>query len=111
MADLVAFMQRTPEEQVEKYGMEGFTAARDEPHSSASPEFKDAVARMKHLGADIERLFDASQCDAILAPTSADLPFDLGQNPVITVPLGFYPRDRRLARALDNMVAKANNIP
>ncbi|KAF2702777.1 putative amidase [Pleomassaria siparia CBS 279.74] len=111
LADLVTFMERTPEEQVERYGIEGFTDARDEPYTSESPEFKDAVARMKHLGADIERLLDVTQCDAIVAPTSADLPFDLGQNPVVTVPLGFYPKDRKVVRALDSMVAKANNVP
>jgi amidase len=111
LSDLVQFMHDTPEEQVVKYGVEGFVEARDEPYTSESREFKEAVERMKFLGADIERLLDAVEADAIVAPTSADLPFDLGQNPVVTVPLGYFSENRRVAKALDGMIAKANNVP
>lgn len=104
-------MHDTPEEEVLKYGVDGFEEARDEPHTSESPGFKEAVERMKFLGADIERLLEATKADAIVAPTSADLSFDLGQNPVVTVPLGFYSSDTKVARALDGMIAKATNVP
>lgn len=50
-------------------------------------------------------------CTLLAMPTSADVPYDSGQNPVISVPLGFYSTDRKLTRGRNGMIAKGNNIP
>jgi amidase len=111
MKDLVEFMENTKEEETEKFGIDMFTAARDQNHDKNSPDFLEGVKTMKHLGADIERLLDKTGCDVLAMPTSADVPYDLGQNPVISVPLGFYSLERKQSNGRNGMIAKGNNIP
>lgn len=111
MADLIDFMERTPEEETEKYGFEGFTAARDETQDQSSADFLESLERMKYLGADITRLLDRANCDALVFPTLADVPYDLGQNPVISVPLGFYSDNQKVTKCESGGIKKAPNIP
>lgn len=104
-------MERTPEEETEKYGLEDFTAAKDEVQDMSSVGFLAAVERMKHLGADITRLLDQADCDALVFPTCADVPYDLGQNPVISIPLGFYSDEQRPTKWSNGAIGRAPNIP
>ncbi|KAK9854625.1 putative amidase [Penicillium brevicompactum] len=111
LTDLIEFMERTPEEETEKYGLEDFTAAKDEVQDMSSVGFLAAVERMKHLGADITRLLDQADCDALVFPTCADVPYDLGQNPVISIPLGFYSDEQRPTKWSNGAIGRAPNIP
>ncbi|KAJ8108403.1 hypothetical protein ONZ43_g6436 [Nemania bipapillata] len=111
MADLLDFLQKTPEEEADKYGLDSFIAARDEPCTSSSPEFQEAVKRMMDQGDEIARLLDATGGDALIVPTTADIPYDVGQNPAIAVPIGFYPADRNILTACGKMISKGPNIP
>jgi len=111
MADLIHFMENTEAEKMSKYGADVFIAARDEKHTKDSKEFQDALQQAKFLGGDIQRLLDTSNCDVLVMPTSADVPYDLGQNPIISVPLGFYSPERKQVVNIDGLIAKGNNIP
>lgn len=119
MADLVNFTAVTPAENAMDYGLEGFVAARDEPHNSSSPEFQAEVHRMLEQGSAIAKMLNTANCDALVVPTMADIPSDLGQNPVIAVPLGFRPLTTRALRSsrmvpkdrASQMIGKGPNSP
>ncbi|KAH6617453.1 amidase signature domain-containing protein [Chaetomium tenue] len=119
MADLVSFTAMTPAENAVGYGLEGFLAARDETHTSSSPEFHAEVHRMLEQGSAIAKMLDTASCDALVVPTQADIPSDLGQNPVIAVPLGFRPPTTRALRSnrtlpkdrASQMIGKGPNSP
>ncbi|KAK4141966.1 amidase signature domain-containing protein [Dichotomopilus funicola] len=111
IADLISFMENTPEEEVEKYGINAFLAAKDEPRDNSSMEFQEAVRRMIEQGSAISKLLDQANGDALVVPTTADIPSDLGQNPAIAVPLGFFPAMREKTTSVNQMIAKGPNIP
>lgn len=111
MTDLINFMERAPEEEVEKYGISAFVAAKEEPQNSSSEEFQEAVRRMVEQGSAISKLLDEANCDALVVPTTADIPYDLGQNPAIAVPLGFFPSTRKKTTSVNQMISKGPNIP
>ena len=91
MADLVNFMVMTPAEKVGSFGIDGFLRARDEPLDGSSSEFEAALDDMAEQGSAIETMLDNANCEALVVPTRADIPSDLGHNPVIAVPLGSLP--------------------
>ena len=66
---------------------------------------------MELLGADIAKLLDRENCDAIMAPSSFDLPVDLGGNPAINIPLGHFSKERDLVRNTHGLVTKGPNVP
>jgi amidase len=66
---------------------------------------------MEHLGEDLVRLLDEHHCDVLLATSSTDLPLDLGKLPGISVPLGFYSKDRPVVKNSEGLIAKGPNIP
>ena len=104
-------MEKTPEEEVTAYGIDAFVAARDEPRNSSSAEFHDAVRRMMEQGRTISKLLDDANCDALVVPTTANIPYDLGQNPAIAIPLGFFPDTRKKSTSLNQLISKGPNIP
>jgi hypothetical protein len=91
MAGLVNCMMATPAERVLTYGIDGFAKARDEPLDGSSSEFQAALHPMARQGGAIARMLDYANLDGLVVPTMANIPSDLGHNPVIAVPLGFLP--------------------
>ncbi len=110
-ADLIEFLKNTPEEKYDEYGASTFEAARDAPGSSQSPEFMQSKERMDHLGREVARLLDEHSCDVMIAPTSLDMPLDLGGLPGISVPIGFYSKHRSVVINAEGMITKGPNIP
>jgi amidase len=104
-------MEKTPGEEVGKYGLDWFIAARDEPFNRSSKEFQDAVQEMIRQGDAIKNLLDEADCDALVVPTTGDTPYDLGQNPGVAVPIGFYPADKKVSLTASGKVSKGPNIP
>jgi hypothetical protein len=66
---------------------------------------------MEHLGKELARLLDDHQCDMLVAPTSMDLPLDLGGLPSVSVPIGFYSTNRNATKNAEGMITKGPNIP
>ena len=104
-------MRHTPEERAEDYGLDWFQNTLERSQDSMSPEFRESSRINEDLGADIQRLLDSSDCQAMVVPTSTDIPHDLGGNPAITVPLGFYAETRGIVRSDKGLIQKAPNIP
>ncbi|KAK0651108.1 putative amidase [Cercophora newfieldiana] len=90
ISDLVEFTKRTPEEQYERLGAEGFEKARDVVGSSKCEVFLECKSKLEDLGDDLARLLDYTSCDVLLAPPMAQLPLSLGRLPAISVPMGYY---------------------
>lgn len=111
ISDLIEFTENISEEKYGECGADWFESARDAPGTSMSEEFFAVKGRMEHLGDDIARLLDTFDCDLLLAPSSTDLPLDLGRLPGIQVPLGFYSANHEVVRNFKGMVTKAPNIP
>jgi amidase len=99
MAGLVNSMMATPVESVLTYGIDGFVKARDEPLDGSSSEFQAALHPMARQGSAIARMLDHANCDALVMPTMADIPSDLGHNPVIAFRLVSSQRRARRPKA------------
>ena len=109
--ELVQFLKGTPEDRAEDYGLDWFQNTLERAHDSSSAEFAESSRINKDLGADIQRLLDSSDCQAMVIPASTDIPHDLGGNPAITVPLGFYSERREIVRSSKGFIRKAPNVP
>ncbi len=111
LSNLIDFLKATPEEEYNKLGADWFENARDAPASSDSEAWLSTKARMEYLGGDIVRLLDCNDCDLLLATSSMDLPLDLGRLPGISVPLGYYSKDRPVVIGSEGLTTKGPNIP
>lgn len=119
MGELVDFMVSTPAERAHSYGIDGFVRARDEPFDGNSSEFEAAMHLMASQGSAIVTMLDNTNCDALVVPTMADIPSDMGHNPVIAVPLGFLPITSRTTRGnevitkdhIKRIVVRGPNLP
>lgn len=110
MADLIQYMKETPGEQYDTYGAEWLENARDAEYTTSDEGFRRMRAEMFDHGEEIQRLLDQYDCDAILVPTYTDIPYDIGGNPAISVPLGFYSFNVNIARR-DDLVRRGPNVP
>lgn len=115
MSDLIEYLKENPAEKVEEFGIDGFERARDAlqnlVESPSNPTVRRSFQTSLKQGREIQRLLDSHDADAILVPTSADIPYDLGQNPAITVPISFYPEETDKSISPNGMTTKAFNIP
>ncbi|KAI1131067.1 putative amidase [Nemania abortiva] len=111
ISELIEFIKKTPEEQYDKYDTEWFENARDAPETSQSAKYLAVKAQQESLGQDVVRLLDEHDCDVLLAPSSTDLPLDLGRLPGISVPLGFYSEDCPVVKDAKGFVKRGPNVP
>lgn len=109
--DLVKFTEDNPSEENSKYGCDWLQNASQSKLSSGTAELNERKEGQENLGKEIEELLDRYECDAIMVPTSTNIPYDLGGNPGISVPLGFYSKDRLPTRNKFGAVLKGPNIP
>lgn len=111
LPDLVKFTEDNPLQENSKYGCDWLQNANRSKLRSGTAEMNERKAGQEQLGKEIEELLDRYQCDAIMVPTSANIPYDLGGNPAISVPLGFYSSNRSITRNKFGAVLKGANIP
>jgi amidase len=111
----VRFIETHPGERFVDYGAEWLMQARDCEYLSSDAAFIASKKRMEDLGDDIGQILDSHMCDALVAPTEADVPFDLGGNPAITVPLDFWSKAKKVVMEKNGdkpgMVREGPNIP
>lgn len=111
LSDLIDYHKSNPAEKVNEYGIDVFEIANALPYTEESDEFRVSLAKRDHLGKEIERLLDAADSDALVVPGSGDTPSDLGGNPAVLVPLGFYSKEKPVDIVRDGMVYKGPKIP
>lgn len=85
---LVDFLQEEVEEKCDEFGITRMIKA-----ASGEPiDFEEDFATRFAKGSEITTILDNTSCDAIIIPEGCHNPSDLGQAPVICLPLGFYPQ-------------------
>ncbi|KAJ5668934.1 amidase [Penicillium macrosclerotiorum] len=110
MSDLTKFLKETPEEQYDRYGADWFDQASNAAHLP-DDKAREIKAHVDDLGEEVNRMLDQYACDAIVAPAYTDIPFDLGGNPAIVVPLGFYSHAVDARKVFDRLKFRGPNIP
>lgn len=111
LSDLVKFTEEDPSEENSTYGCGWLKNASQSNLRSGDPELERRRESQERLGNEIEELLDGYNCDAIMVPTSTNIPYDLGGNPAISVPLGFYSKDRKVTKTKFGAITKGPNIP
>lgn len=111
LSELIDYHKRTPEEKVDEYGITEFEAANQSVYTEDSEEFIASLEKRNQFGKEIEMLLDSAESDVIVMPGSGDTPSDMGGNPAVLVPLGFYTKNRPISRIKDNIPYKGPKIP
>lgn len=76
-----------------------------------SEEYKNSRAERESMGRQIPKLLDKCGCDMIVLPTNLAMePADVGGNPVVNVPMGFYPMGTEI-RMRNGLVDCGPGIP
>ena len=64
------------------------------------------------MGKQISKLLDKFECDMVVLPTNVAMePADVGGNPVVNVPMGFYPEGTDVIRKSNGLVDVGPGIP
>lgn len=111
LTDLIDFHKSSPAEKVDEYGIDVFEIANALTCTEESEEFRISLNKRYHLGREIERLLDATDADALVVPGSGDTPSDMGGNPAVLVPLGFYSKEKSVDIVHSGMAYKGPGIP
>ncbi|KAI1751938.1 putative amidase [Xylaria castorea] len=104
--DLLTFMGSCPQEELSRYGASRLIKAKESP-SLGHEAFSARLAK----GSEIATILEQHNCDAILIPVGCRNPADLGQCPVMSLPMGFYSSERELSTDKHGMTLKGPNIP
>ncbi|KAL8746444.1 MAG: hypothetical protein Q9190_001541 [Brigantiaea leucoxantha] len=56
-------------------------------------------------------MLNSHKCDALVVPAFCHTPADLGQCPVISLNMGFFPGNKAIERSDGDLVSKGPNIP
>lgn len=105
--DLLLFMESEPGEKMEDFGAARFKKAKDSPPM----DFHHAFAQRLSKGSEISEILDTHECDALLLPVGCRNPGDLGQNPIMSLPMGFYSQAREVTSDKFGMTLKGPGIP
>lgn len=94
-------------EETEKLGGKRFVKALSGPPMDSKEAFAARLAK----GSEIASVLDENECDAIIVPEGCRNPADLGQSPVICLPMGFYSSSTQVDTDEYGLTVKAPNIP
>lgn len=108
--DLLRFTQDRSEEKWAEYGgATRFVKAWENPLTD--PQLQDMLAQRLTKGSEIKAILDDYKCHALLMPVGCRNPGDLGQCPIMSLPMGYYSSEKE--RTLDkfSMTLTGPNIP
>lgn len=109
LSNVVDHAKRDPRERYEEFGTSTFDKALATNLNDA--EFDHLCKAREAKGLEIQQILDENDCDALIVPSRCPNPSDLGQNPVICVPLGFFSDDTAVETSSDDLVTKGPRIP
>lgn len=112
--DLISFTKSCPEEEYLSRDIVGFEGARDSlPRGDLKVE--EAYQHVRNLGVEggIKGAMDIHRLDALIMPSSVSTSVAIiAHAPVITVPLGFYPKGtKKVWNGRGNLVLQDENLP
>ena len=102
-------MKNDSREKYAEYGAANFHKA--EMNALTEEDFKRIFALRQSKGLEIHNLLNEHNCDAIIVSAHCHNPSDLGQCPVLCVPMGFYSDQRAIEYSDGGLVSKGPNIP
>ncbi|QSZ31323.1 hypothetical protein DSL72_000886 [Monilinia vaccinii-corymbosi] len=104
LSDVISYTIATPTEEASTRGYSYFESClrAGKTYSRGSEEYKHSKAERDYMGKQIPKLLDKFGCDMIVLPTNLAMePADVGGNPVVSVPMGFYPMGMEVSRRND----------
>lgn len=107
LSDLWNHMHSLSAEQTVKLGGTRFVKALNGPALDADEVFAARLAK----GSEIATMLAENECDAIVVPEGCRNPADLGQCPVICLPMGFYSSSVDSETDEYGLTVKHPNIP
>ena len=107
LSDLWDHMHSLPAEQTGKLGGTRFVKALSGPPM----DFEEVFASRLAKGSEIATILEENRCDAIVVPEGCRNPADLGQCPVICLPMGFYSSSAAVETDEFGLTVKQPNIP
>lgn len=107
---LDSFTQSDPREKESEYGVNRLTKAR-EAISARLLDLERTFAERLAKGSEIATILEENHCVALLIPAGCRHPVDLGQCPVFSLPLGFYPSDTETTTDEFGLTSKAPIVP
>ncbi|CAD6443092.1 f36f43c8-6391-4823-9442-09779ff9632e [Sclerotinia trifoliorum] len=113
LSDIISYTITTPAEEASTRGytfLESCLKAGN-TYSPISEEYINSKTEREYMGKQILKLLDKFECDMILLPTCVAVePADVGGNPVVSVPMGYYPAGTEIMRR-NGMVDAGAGIP
>jgi len=109
LADLVDFIKSEPAERFDLYGTSTFEKALETELNDE--DLNLMFSRRFAKGSEIPAMLEMNSCDAMIVPAHCHNPSDLGQLPVICVPMGVYSSKRRVEKTDGGIVSRGPNIP
>ena len=109
LTSLIEHMKNDPRERYAEYGAPNFEKA--EKIAMSKEDFEELFALRQSKGQEIHKLLDEHNCDAMILPAHCHNPSDLGQCPVMCVPMGFYSDQRVIEYSDGDLISKGPNIP
>ncbi|EDN95192.1 hypothetical protein SS1G_11068 [Sclerotinia sclerotiorum 1980 UF-70] len=94
LSDIISYTITTPAEEASTRGYAFLESCLQagKSYSHNSDEYINSKAEREYMGRQISKLLDKFECDMILLPTCVAVePADVGGNPVVSVPMGYYP--------------------
>ncbi|KAM3072192.1 hypothetical protein ACMFMF_007585 [Clarireedia jacksonii] len=103
--DIIEYLKTTPEEEADIRNLEYLEnyVTIGQQYTRESREYKRSLAQRLDMGKQIPKLLERYSCDIIMLPTNvACEPADVGGNPVVGVPMGYYPEYTEVTRKQSN---------
>ncbi|ESZ96658.1 hypothetical protein SBOR_2917 [Sclerotinia borealis F-4128] len=114
LSDIISYTLATPAEEASTRGYSFFASClhAGQTYSRNSEEYLNSKAERENMGKQISKLLDKFECDMILLPTNLAMePADVGGNPVVSVPMGYYPEGTEVIRKGNGLVDVGPGIP
>ena len=109
LTDIIKATKGEPGEEHGAFGISVFEKA--EATDLNDGETAALLAQRMAKGAEIDELLDENNCDVMIVPAQCHNPSDLGQRPVLCVPMGFFPRSHQIEKTNGDLVTKGPDIP
>ncbi|KAF7876655.1 hypothetical protein EAF04_001740 [Stromatinia cepivora] len=113
LSDIISYTIATPVEEASTRGYSFFESCLEagKTYSHNSEGYTYSKAEREYMGKQIPKLLDKFECDMIVLPTCVAVePADVGGNPVVSVPMGYYPAGKEISRQ-NGMVDVGPGIP
>lgn len=109
LTSLIEYMKNDLRERYAEYGAPNFEKA--DKTAMSKEEFEALLTLRQSKGLEIHKLLNEHNCNAMIMPAHCHNPSDLGQCPVLCVPLGFDSDQRVIEYSDGDLISKEPYTP